>query len=159
MSGGRLILGAGIGWSEREFDTLGQAFWTRGRRMDEILDLKPSRAWNDDPVTFTGDHYTLSDIRVLPKPAHRISIWIGGAVEASFRRAVERGDGFQVVGRKPPEVVDIVRRLRQDRPEPSFVISARTGWDTQGMDPGLIREEWAAFEATGDPAHGRRSLA
>jgi probable F420-dependent oxidoreductase len=148
MSGGRLIVGAGIGWSRREFDALGQTFSNRGRRMDEVLDLLRA-AWNDDPVTFTGEYYTVADIRVLPKPADHIPIWVGGAVEASFRRAVERGDGFQFVGRKPPEVVDVVQRLRQDRPEPSFTISARTGWDPQGMDPALIRDECAAFEAAG----------
>ena len=70
-------------------------------------------------------------------------------MEAAFRRAVEQGDGFHVVGLKPPEVVPIVERLRRDRPEPSFTISARTGWDPQGMDPGLIREERAAFEEAG----------
>ncbi|HYA67731.1 MAG TPA: TIGR03619 family F420-dependent LLM class oxidoreductase [Acidimicrobiales bacterium] len=148
MSGGRLIVGAGVGWSEREYDALGETFSNRGRRMDEILDLLRT-AWRDDPVTFTGDHYSLSDIRILPKPAHRIPIWIGGGVETSFRRAVERGDGFHVVGLKPPDVVDIVQRLRRDRPELSFVISVRTGWDPQGMDPGLIAEECAAFEAAG----------
>jgi probable F420-dependent oxidoreductase len=148
MSGGRLIVGAGIGWSEREFDALGQTFSDRGRRMDEILDLLRT-AWRDDPVNFSGDHYTLTDIRVLPKPTGRIPIWIGGGVEASFRRAVEGGDGYQMVGQKPPEAVDIVRRLRRDRPESAFVISARTGWDPQGMDPGLIRDECAQFEAAG----------
>jgi probable F420-dependent oxidoreductase len=148
MSGGRLIVGAGIGWSEKEYEALGQQFSNRGRRMDEILELLRA-AWAEDPVTFNGDHYRLTDIRILPKPAHRIEIWIGGGVEASFRRAVEHGDGFHVVGLKPPDVVEIVQRLRKDRPEPSFVISARTGWDPQGMDPGLIREECAAFEAAG----------
>jgi probable F420-dependent oxidoreductase len=148
MSEGRLIVGAGIGWSEREYEALGQQFSNRGRRIDEILDLLRT-AWADDPVNFAGDHYRLSDIRILPKPAHRIPIWIGGGVEASFRRAVDHGDGFHVVGLKPPDVVDIVQRLRRDRPDPSFVISARTGWDPQGMDPALIREECAAFEAAG----------
>ena len=59
----------------------------------------------------------------------------------------QAGDGFHVVGLKPPEVVPIVERLRRDRPELSFTISARTGWDPQGMDPGLIREERDQFEA------------
>jgi probable F420-dependent oxidoreductase len=148
MSGGRLLVGAGVGWSEREYEALGQTFHDRGRRFDEILDLLHA-AWSDDPVTIEGDRYPLRDIRFLPKPAHPIPIWIGGGVEASFRRAVAKGDGFHVVGLKPQEVVPIVERLRRDRPEPTFTISARTGWDPQGMDPGLIREERAAFEAAG----------
>ncbi len=148
MSGGRLLIGAGIGWSKREFEALGETFSNRGRRMDEILDLLRT-AWSEDPVTFTGDHYRLHEIRILPKPTGLIPIWIGGGVEASFRRAAQRGDGFQAVGLKPPDVIDIVQRLRRDRPDPSFVFSVRTGWDPQGMDPGLIREECAAFEAAG----------
>jgi probable F420-dependent oxidoreductase len=148
MSGGRLIVGAGIGWSEREYEALGQGFHDRGKRFDEILDLLRA-AWRDDPVSFSSEHYELRDIRFLPKPEREIPMWIGGGVEAAFRRAVTKGDGFHVVGLKPAEVAPIVERLRRDRPEPTFMISARTGWDPQGMDPGLIAEENAAFEAAG----------
>ena len=148
MSGGRLIVGAGVGWSQREYEALGQSFGDRGRRLDEILDLLRA-AWRDDPTSFEGDTYAFTDIRFLPKPAHEIPIWIGGGVEAAFRRAVQKGDGFHVVGLKPTEVAPIVERLRRDRPEPTFTISARTGWDPQGMDPGVIREENAAFEEAG----------
>ena len=116
--------------------------------MDEILDLLRV-AWRDDPASFEGDFYEFTDIRFLPKPAHDIPIWIGGGVEAAFRRAVDKADGFQVVGLKPPAVAPIVERLRRDRPEESFTISARTGWDPQGMDPGLIHEENLAFEEAG----------
>ena len=148
MSGGRLVVGAGVGWSEREYEALGQGFHDRGRRMDEILDLLRV-AWRDDPASFAGETYRFSEIRFLPKPTREIPIWVGGGVEAAFRRGVEKGDGFHVVGLKPAEVAPVVERLRRDRPEPSFTISARTGWDPQGMDPGLIREEVAAFEEAG----------
>lgn len=149
LSGGRVVLGAGVGWSKAEFDALGYTFEDRGRRTDEILDLLRT-AWRDDPATFHGEHYDFSDIRFLPKPARgTVPIWVGGGVEASFRRAVERGDGFQAVGIKPPDAGPIVARLRRDRPEPTFTISTRTGWDPQGMDPGLIREERAMFEEAG----------
>jgi probable F420-dependent oxidoreductase len=148
MSGGRLLVGAGVGWSQREYEALGQSFEDRGRRLDEILDLLRA-AWTEDPTSFAGEFYRFTDIRFLPKPAGDIPIWIGGGVEAAFRRAIDKGDGFQVVGLKPPEVAPIVERLRRDRPEASFTISARTGWDPQGMDPGLIRDEAAEFEAVG----------
>ena len=148
LSGGRLTVGAGVGWSKAEFDALGYGFEDRGRRMDEILDLLRV-AWRDDPASFHGEHYAFDDIRFLPKPAHEIPIWIGGGVEAAYRRAVERGDGFQAVGIKPPDAGPIVERLRKDRPEDTFVISTRTGWDPQGMDPGEIRAERDAFEAAG----------
>lgn len=148
MSGGRVVFGAGVGWSEREYDALGQSFHDRGQRMDEILDLLRA-AWTDDPVTFDGEHYQLEEIRILPKPARPIPIWIGGSSEVAYRRGVAKGDGFHVVGRKPSEVATLVERLRRDRPDPSFTISVRTGWDPQGMDPGVIAEENAAYEAVG----------
>lgn len=148
LSGGRLTVGAGVGWSQAEFDALGYGFDDRGRRMDEILDLLRV-AWRDDPASFHGDFYDFDDIRFLPQPAHPIPIWIGGGVEAAYRRAVEKGDGFQAVGIKPPDAGPIVERLRRDRPEADFVISTRTGWDPQGMDPDEIRAEREAFEAAG----------
>jgi len=148
MSGGRLVLGAGVGWSRREYEALGQSFGNRGRRMDEALDLLRA-AWTEDPTSFDGEYHHLTDIRFLPKPAGHIPIWVGGGVEAAFRRAVQKGQGFQAVGLEPAEVAPIVERLRRDRPEPDFTISARTGWDPQGMDPGLIRDELAEFEAVG----------
>ena len=148
MSGGRLIVGAGVGWSQREYEALGYSFTDRGRRIDEILDLLRA-AWADDPTSFHGTFYEFDDIRFLPKPARRIPIWIGGGVEAAFRRAIDKGDGFHVVGLKPAEVAPIVERLRRDRPEETFTISARTGWDPQGMDLDLIRRERDEFEAAG----------
>ena len=148
LSDGRLVLGAGVGWSEAEFDALGYDFHDRGRRTDEILDLLRA-AWTDDPVTFHGDHYAFDDIRFLPKPAGPIPVWVGGGVEAAYRRAIEKGDGYHAVGRTPEELVDVVARLRRDRPEPAFPISARTGWDPQGMEPARIQAEREAYEAAG----------
>lgn len=87
-------------------------------------------------MTFDGSYYRLDGSRFLPKPAHDIPIWIGGGVEASFRRAVEKGDRFHVVGLKPPDVVPIVERLSRERPETTFTISARTGWDPPRHGPG-----------------------
>jgi probable F420-dependent oxidoreductase len=148
LAGGRLIVGAGVGWSEAEFDALGYRFADRGERMDEILDLLRA-AWRDDPVTFHGAHYRFDDIRVLPQPGRDIPIWIGGGAERAYRRAVEKGDGYQAVGIKPDEAVSRVQRLRRDRPDTTFTISVRTGWDPQGMDHDEIRAERAAFEAAG----------
>lgn len=148
LSGGRLTVAAGVGWSEREFDALGHDFATRGARMDEMLDALRV-AWTDDPATFEGDHVSFRDVRVLPAPAHPIPIWIGGMSERALRRGVEKGDGHQLIGVKPAEAVPAIERLRRDRREESFTISLRTGWDPQGMDPDEIRAEADAYAEAG----------
>ncbi|MCB0994317.1 MAG: LLM class F420-dependent oxidoreductase [Acidimicrobiales bacterium] len=148
LSEGRLTLAIGVGWSEAEFDALGQSFHDRGRRTDEILDIM-RLVWDTSPASHAGEHYSFTDIRVLPPPAHRIPIWVGGRSEAAYRRAVAHGDGFQLIGLDPPAAATAVARLRADHPDPAFTISLRTGWDPQGMDPGLIRDECAAFADAG----------
>jgi probable F420-dependent oxidoreductase len=148
MSGGRLTVGAGTGWSEAEFDALGQQFAQRGRRMDEMIRLMRA-CWTEDPVSFAGEFYTVEDIRVLPKPAHPIPIWIGGSGERAYRRAAELGDGFHAIGLHENDIGPVVERVRRDHPDPSFPFSLRTGWDPQGMEPDQIRREAAAFETAG----------
>ena len=148
LSGGRLTLGIGVGWSAREFEALGQTFPDRGVRTDEIIDMLRA-CWRDDPVDFTSPHYRLDRIRVLPKPAHDIAIWVGGRAEPAYRRAIERGDGFQAIGLDPAQASATVARIRQDQPDPAFTISLRTGWDPRGMDPSIIRDECAAYADAG----------
>lgn len=149
LSGGRLRLTVGVGWSKEEFDALGQDFHTRGRRTDEILQILRT-CWEGDPSSHHGEHYRFDDMRVLPKPAHRIPIWIGGSSEAAYRRAARYGDGFQLIGLSPATVPEPLARLRQDHPDPAaFPISLRTGWDPLGMDVGRIADEHAAFAEAG----------
>jgi probable F420-dependent oxidoreductase len=148
LSGGRVVLGAGVGWSEAEYRALGYDFRTRGRRLDEALDLFRA-VWRDDPVTFDGEFTQLEDIRVLPKPHGQIPVWLGGSSGAAFRRGVEKGDGFQLIGVTPDEAAPLVARLRERRPEPEFTISLRTGWDPQGMDTARIADERVAYAEAG----------
>jgi hypothetical protein len=137
-----------VGWSQRESEALGQSFHDRGRRTDEIIDMWRA-CWRDDPVDFAGAHYRLDRIRVLPKPAHDIAIWVGGRAETAHRRAIERGDGFQAIGLDPEQAAATVARIREDKPEPAFTISLRTGWDPRGMEPSRIRDECAAYDEAG----------
>jgi probable F420-dependent oxidoreductase len=148
LSGGRVLVAAGVGWSRAEYDALDQEFATRGRRMDEALDIFRT-VWSDNPASFAGDHYAFDDLKVLPQPAHEIPILIGGTSEPAFRRAVAKGDGYQGISTPPDELAQIVARLRADRPEADFRISYRTGWDPQGMDPGLIVDEATAYAEAG----------
>ena len=149
LSGGRLTLAVGVGWSEAEFDALDQDFSTRGRRTDEILEVLEA-CWSTDPTSHSGEFFHFEDIRVLPKPASPVPVWIGGGSEPAYRRAAKHGSGFQLIGLKPADADAPVARLRRDHPDPdTFTISLRTGWDTQGMDPREIAEERVAFAEAG----------
>jgi probable F420-dependent oxidoreductase len=148
LSMGRVTVIAGVGWSKAEFDALGYSFADRGRRTDEMLTLLRA-SWRDDPVSFHGEFSSFDDIRVLPKPAHEIPIWIGGSSERANARGIRAGDGFQLIGVTPLEARAPVERLRAGRPEPSFTISLRTGWDPLGMEPDRIRRELDEFAEAG----------
>lgn len=148
LSGGRLTVGVGVGWSAGEFAALGHRFGDRGRRTDEALRLWRT-VWRDDPADFAGEHTRFGGLRLLPKPAHEIPIWVGGSGERAERRAAELGDGAHLIGVTPDEARPIVERLRRERPDEAFTISLRTGWDPQGMDHDRIRAEHAAYENAG----------
>lgn len=148
LSGGRLTVGVGVGWSSGEFEALQQPFSDRGRRTEEIVELWRA-AWNDDPASFEGRFYRFQDIRVLPKPAHRVPIWIGGTSPVALGRAARLGDGSHLIGKSPEEAAELVGRVRELRPEPGFTVSLRTGWDPQGMEPDRIRRELEAYAGAG----------
>ena len=131
-----------------EFEALNSNFDDRGRRTDEIIALLRT-CWTHDPASFHGADFDFDGIRVLPQPAHTIPIWVGGSSERAYRRGVELGDGFQLIGVTPEQAVEPIRRLRADRPEDGFVVSLRTGWDPLGMDADQIRRERDEFAAAG----------
>jgi len=148
MSGERLTIAVGAGWSEGEFAAVAQSFHDRGARLDEIIEILRT-CWRDDPASFAGEHYQFREIRVVPQPERPIPIWVGGGSDVAFRRGVTKGDGFHLIGLTPEQAATHVHRLRRDRPEDAFTISLRTGWDPQGMDPDVIRREYDEFAAAG----------
>jgi probable F420-dependent oxidoreductase len=148
LSGGRLILGAGIGWLEREFSALGASFADRGRRMDEILALLRA-CWDQDPIEFKGEFHSVEGVRLLPKPARRIPIWLGGRSEPAYRRALAHGDGFQLLRSTPEEARTCIARMRRDRPGEDFAISLRVDWDGLRDDLAALQRELESYRAAG----------
>jgi probable F420-dependent oxidoreductase len=148
MSGGRLTVGLGIGWSRREYDALGGYFDHRGARLDEMIRMF-RLVWENSTADFEGTYYpSFEQIRVLPPPAHRIPIWIGGSAPAAVERAL-RNDGYHAMGPSPDEMATIVKQLREHRPDDDFVISLRVAWDVTSMEPGGMRDLGAAFREAG----------
>ena len=98
LSGGRVVLGVGVGSLPEEFELLGASYSDRGERADEALRaIKAS--WGQREPRFHGQHYDFSDF-VIDPTSHRSSvpIWVGGSTRRSLRRAVELGDGWQPFG-------------------------------------------------------------
>jgi probable F420-dependent oxidoreductase len=147
LSEGRLILGAGVGWMEAEFAALGVPFRERGRRMDEGIAMMRA-VWTQDPVSFPTGHIPaiIENMRMLPQPVKPIPIWIGGSSEAALARAA-RLDGWHGSRLSPEAAVPVVRRLRDERPDPEFTISLRSSWD--GKDDTALGERLAAYAEAG----------
>ena len=95
VSGGRIRLGVGIGWQLAEYEALQEDFSTRGRRMDEAIELMRAY-WRDERIDFDGRYYQSTAIAMEPKPPQGggLPIWVGGTSEAALRRTGRLGDGW-----------------------------------------------------------------
>jgi probable F420-dependent oxidoreductase len=154
LSGGRLRLGVGLGWNEVEYIALGQDFHTRGRRMEEQVELL-RQLWTQPLVNFEGRWHTIPDAGIKPLPVQRpIPLWFGGTNEKALQRAARLGDGWMTNSRTPADArpaVEIIHTTLQAsgrRPE-SFGIEARLAY--AGGAPETWRQlihDWQAVGAT-----------
>lgn len=112
VSGGRLILGAGVGWLEQEFNYLGADYAKRGARFDEWLALMRA-LWNGDGA-FSGESVTIDDALFAPQPPRGrcTPVWIGGNSSHAISRAAEIADGWHPVGLTPAELGEGLAKLR-----------------------------------------------
>jgi probable F420-dependent oxidoreductase len=105
LAGGRVVLGVGAGWLAEEFAALATPFDSRGRRMDEWIDLLRA-CWTGRPDAFDGNHYQLpADIVCEPTPARPVPILVGGNTSSALRRARRLGDGW--LGIQQAEALDV----------------------------------------------------
>ncbi len=104
LSGGRLILGIGVGWMEEEFQAMGSPpFAERGDVTDEYVRIF-KECWTKDEPSFEGRFYRFAPLKFAPKPIQKPHppIWIGGHTPVAMRRAARYGDGWQPIGLRPP---------------------------------------------------------
>jgi probable F420-dependent oxidoreductase len=93
ISGGRFILGLGIGWRREEFDRLGVPMERLGRRMRETVEILRA-AWSDRLVEHQGQIFQIEPTNVTPKPSAPIPIWLGAFADPAIRRAGRIADGY-----------------------------------------------------------------
>jgi probable F420-dependent oxidoreductase len=94
LAGGRLVLGAGVGWMREEIEILGAPFRERGAWSDEAIRIM-RECWASGRAAWRGRFFTFDEVGVMPRPARgRIPIWIGGHTRPALRRAVALGDGW-----------------------------------------------------------------
>lgn len=103
ISGGRLILGLGVGYRTEEFRSFGVSFDERTARLVETVEIL-RLAWSGERFSFKGRFHELDRVRVTPTPAHPIPIWLGAGVPAAIRRAGRLGDGFLAMPCPPEEL-------------------------------------------------------
>lgn len=127
VSGGRVILGVGVGSLEEEFALLGAPFEDRGARADDAMRALRTSLSQPEP-SYHGEYYDYSGFLVEPCAVQeRMPIWVGGRTYRSLRRAVELGDGWAPFGLRTAETADMLKRARDTdawatRPEPIDVI-------------------------------------
>jgi len=114
LSGGRFILGAGVGWWKQEFEVLSVPWERRGRRMEECLQLVRA-LWTDEWVNFRGEFYTAVDWTCNPKPVQPggIPIWLGGESRGQLERIGKYADGWLATANYLPRLDELFGVARE----------------------------------------------
>ena len=114
LSGGRFILGVGIGWLAEEFQALGIPFAHRAQRTREYIEAM-RKLWGDDSSTYRGEFVNFENARSYPKPIRRgkLPVWFGGESVPALRRVAEYGDGWFGLNISPAEAQSKIKRLEQ----------------------------------------------
>ena len=155
--GGRIELGMGTGWLEAEHAAYGFPFPPMGERfelLEEQIEIV-RRQWDQGPLDFEGDHYTVSG-DALPKPLSPPNLIVGGrAKPRSLALAARWADEYNLVMMTTEECADGVLAVRQawrdaGRPEP--VISLMTGCIVGSDEVDLLERAHAVAEIRGDDA-------
>ncbi len=170
LSGGRVIVGAGLGWLEAESELLGVPHKRRARIADETL-VAMRACWESETPAFEGETYKFSGLHFAPGPhgGRRLPVLVGGASTAAFRRAARLGDGWIGDTLTFPELETSVAHLSRELAEVGRTldqceVAMRTGLqvadDASDVTESPSEKGWKTgeFEAAGrSPFRGLRS--
>jgi probable F420-dependent oxidoreductase len=112
VSDGRLELGVGASWLEEEWVAAGLDFATRGRRVDEALDVC-RRLWTEPEIAHDGEFFRFEAVAFEPKPRQtpHPPVLVGGESAPALRRAAKHGDGWLGMGHTPESARLAIARL------------------------------------------------
>ena len=169
ISGGRVEFGIGASWLEAEWEAVGLDFATRGRRVDESIEVC-QRLWSEELVEHHGEFFDFGPVMFEPKPVHSPwpSLHIGGDGPAAVRRAALVGDGWIPMNHTLDQIPAPAARMAQLREEagrPGTVeITLGTGAATlddlrRHADAGVGRALVKPFRSTKDALDGIRRFA
>ncbi len=137
LSGGRVLLGLGIGWQREEYEAVGAPFRQRGERLEECIGAMRA-LWSESPATYQGRHVSFDRVYQEPKPAAgRVPIFLGGNSAPAVDRAARIADGWFPFTIGPDELATSATELRRRATE-------------VGRDPEAI--EISAWPGSVDPA-------
>jgi probable F420-dependent oxidoreductase len=114
LSGGRVILGTGIGWLEEEFDALGIPWEGRAQRTRECIDAM-RKLWGDEVSAYRGKLVNFEGVRSYPKPAQgaKVPIFFGGESGPALRRVAEYGNGWCGFNLNPDEAAAKIKKIEE----------------------------------------------
>jgi probable F420-dependent oxidoreductase len=148
LSGGRTILGIGVGWHAEEFALMGVPHRERGRRMEECIEVLRA-LWAGDRVTYEGRFYRFRDLTIDPKPVQtpHPPIWIGGGTQPSEKIYAQTVTNIDPVLRRIARYADTWVPHSSSTPE-----MVKADWDTvqrfareSGRDPRTIGRVYSNF--------------
>ena len=116
LSNDRVTLTIGVGWSNLEFELVGQAFARRGARCDEMIEVM-KKAWTGEWIEHQGEFYSFDRLKLTPPiPKKPIPIWVGGISDFALKRAA-RNDGWLSDLQTSAEILECIEKVRGYRAE------------------------------------------
>jgi probable F420-dependent oxidoreductase len=142
LSNGRLRLGIGIGWNDVEYVALNQDFHTRGKRVEDQVNLL-RKLWTEPLITYQSEWHSIPDAGINPLPIQRpIPIWFGGHAEKVLKRVATIGDGWMPNYRQAADAQNSIAKLGE------YLDKAGRSWRDIGIEPRIAYgkgeiERWA----------------
>jgi probable F420-dependent oxidoreductase len=162
LSGGRLILGLGLGYADHEYRAFGVDRATRGAVLADLVAFLRT-AWRGEEFDWDGPCWSARGLRVTPRPLQDpLPIWLGGYADSAVRRAARIGDGY-LLGRADDHIVAAVHELLASRREPAAAgftlgLNVITAFADDAAARGGLAYQQATYEAVqvGGIAHAGR---